>query len=158
VVWLCQGCREALPGSGVAPEASHSSPSVYSCHVDAEEMLAALRRRGHRVTGPRRLVIQEVAGLTGHISADAIHRAIAAKDPSVNRSTVYRTPDVLERLGYLAHHHEAPGIAYHHVAEHGHLHLACLACGYVAAVDDLPAAEEFVRRLADDAAFHADLG
>src|SRR5206468_2385408 len=89
----------------------------------AKEMLAALRSQGYRITAQRSLVLEQIATTTGHIAAEALHRAVAASDPTVNRSTVYRTLDLLERLGYLAHHHDAAGIVYHHIAEHGHLHL-----------------------------------
>ncbi len=51
-------------------------------------------------------------------------------DPETTPSTVYRTLDVLEKLGLVRHGHGADGREEFHVlpeAEHGHLH--CQACG-----------------------------
>ena len=100
-----------------------------------DDVLATLRLRGHRLTAPRRMIVEQVIDARDHIAADAVHRAVAARYPTVNRSTVYRTLDLLERHGFLSHHHDATGIVYHHADEHGHVHLACLACDHVEAVD-----------------------
>src|SRR4029079_8957305 len=62
-----------------------------------------------------------------------------SRDPDTTPSTVYRTLDVLEELGYLAHSHAADGREEHHVlpvAVHAHLH--CSDCGASRA---LPATE-----------------
>ena len=51
-------------------------------------------------------------------------------DPATIPSTVYRTLDVLEELGFVRHGHGADGREEFHVlpdAEHGHLH--CGSCG-----------------------------
>lgn len=123
----------------------------------ADQLEAALRRHGHRMTAQRRLILEEIAAARGHIAADAIHRAVAAQDPTVNKSTVYRTLDLLERLGRLVHHHDATGMAYHHADEHGHLHLACLGCGHMTLVEDTAIADDFVERLHEAHGFRANL-
>jgi Fur family ferric uptake transcriptional regulator len=122
-----------------------------------DQMLSALRRRGHRLTGQRRAILDGVASSGGHISADAVHRAVSAAHPTVDRSTVYRTLALLERLGFLVHHHDATGIAYHHAEDRGHVHLACLACDHVDALRDLSLADEFVRKLEQQQGFRANL-
>ena len=122
-----------------------------------DQMLAALRRRGYRLTGQRRAILDRVAAAGGHISAETVHRTVSQRHPTVDRSTVYRTLDLLERLGFLVHHHDATGIAYHHAADHGHVHLACLACDHVDALQDLSLADEFARKLEQRQGFRADL-
>jgi Fur family transcriptional regulator, ferric uptake regulator len=61
--------------------------------------------------------------------AELVERCRAI-DPATTPSTVYRTLDVLEELGYLSHHHGIDGREEFHVLpieEHGHLH--CRSCG-----------------------------
>jgi Fur family ferric uptake transcriptional regulator len=65
--------------------------------------------------------------------------------------------ELLERLGFLAHHHDATGISYHHIGDHDHVHLACLACDYVGALSDASLAEEFTRKLEAVQGFKANL-
>jgi Fur family ferric uptake transcriptional regulator len=66
----------------------------------------------------------------GHVTgADLVERC-RELDPTTTPSTVYRTLDVLEDLGYVSHHHGIDGREEYHVlptAAHGHLH--CRTCG-----------------------------
>jgi Fur family ferric uptake transcriptional regulator len=122
--------------------------------MSASQMLAALRRRGYRITAQRQAIVERVAGARGHIAPEALGRAL----DRVDRSTVYRTLDLLERLGFLAHHHDATGIAYHHAGDHDHVHLACLACDHVGELEDRSIADELVRKLEQTQGFRANLG
>jgi Fur family ferric uptake transcriptional regulator len=121
----------------------------------AEQMLATLRQRGHRLTAPRRMIVEQVASASGHIAAESIHRAVAARYPAVSRSTIYRTLDLLERHAFLSHHHDASGMVFHHVDEHGHVHLACLACDHVAAIEGL--GDELAHELEERFGFRVNL-
>jgi Fur family ferric uptake transcriptional regulator len=121
--------------------------------MSASQMLAALKRRGCRLTGQRRAIVERVAAAEGHIAPEALARTLTG----VDRSTVYRTMELLERLGFLAHHHDATGITYHHVGDHDHVHLACLACDYVGALADGSLAAEFERKLETAQGFRANL-
>ena len=121
--------------------------------MSASLMLAALRRRGYRITAQRQAIVERVAGARGHIAPEALGRAL----DGVDRSTVYRTLELLERLGFLAHHHDATGISYHHIGDHDHVHLACLACDHVGALTDASLAEEFTRKLEAAQGFRANL-
>lgn len=130
---------------------------ISSMRGTLDQMLSALRRRGYRLTGQRRAILGAVAVARGHIAAEAVHRAVAECHPTVDRSTVYRTLDLLERLGFLVHHHDATGIAYHHAGDHGHVHLACLVCDHVDALDEPLLTEEFARKLEERRGFRANL-
>ena len=66
----------------------------------------------------------------GHVTGAELVERCRELDPTTTPSTVYRTLDVLEGLGYLSHHHGMDGREEFHVlptADHGHLH--CRACG-----------------------------
>ena len=92
-----------------------------------------------RWTPQRRALIEVLSGLDGHVTgADLVERC-REMDAETIPSTVYRTLDVLEELGFVSHSHRADGREEYHVlpdAEHGHLQ--CMSCG---ASWELPAAE-----------------
>jgi len=89
-----------------------------------------LRARGLRWTPQRRLILDVITEAEGHVTGAEFVDRCRARDPDTTPSTVYRTLDVLEELGYLAHSHAADGREEYHVlpaAEHAHLH--CADCG-----------------------------
>jgi Fur family ferric uptake transcriptional regulator len=89
-----------------------------------------LRARGLRWTPQRRTLIEVLSQTDGHVTgADLVERC-RALDPATIPSTVYRTLDVLEELGFIRHGHGADGREEFHVLperEHGHLY--CQDCG-----------------------------
>jgi Fur family ferric uptake transcriptional regulator len=89
-----------------------------------------LRTRGLRWTPQRRLILDVLEATDGHITGAELVERCRARDPDTTPSTVYRTLDVLEELGYVQHSHAASGREEYHIlpgAEHGHLE--CQACG-----------------------------
>ena len=85
----------------------------------------------------------------GHISPQHVVRRVQEKIPGVNASTVYRTLEMLEDAGVVAHAHLERGAEYHRVGEHDHVHLECARCGLqesVAATDVAPAATAIAHR------------
>ncbi len=89
-----------------------------------------LRARGLRWTPQRRLILDVITSAQGHVTGSEFVDRCRERDPDTTPSTVYRTLDVLEELGYLAHSHAADGREEYHVlpvAEHAHLH--CSDCG-----------------------------
>jgi Fur family ferric uptake transcriptional regulator len=88
-----------------------------------------LRARGLRWTPQRRLILDVLGATTGHVTGSEIVERCRAKDPETTPSTVYRTLDVLEELGYLHHSHGADGREEFHVLPHAeHAHLLCDRC------------------------------
>ncbi len=96
-----------------------------------------LRARGLRWTPQRRLLIEVLAGIDGHVTgADLVERC-RRLDPETIPSTVYRTLDVLEEIGLVRHGHGADGREEYHVlpaVEHGHLY--CGGCGAVEEISE----------------------
>jgi Fe2+ or Zn2+ uptake regulation protein len=60
-----------------------------------------LAGRGIRLTAPRRAILSVIETATKHLDASQILRKARAVDASVNRSTVYRTLDLLKRQGLI---------------------------------------------------------
>jgi Fur family transcriptional regulator, ferric uptake regulator len=88
-----------------------------------------LRSRGLRWTPQRRLILDVLEATNGHITGSELVERCRERDPDTTPSTVYRTLDVLEELGYIRHSHSAAGREEFHVlpgTDHGHLQ--CRAC------------------------------
>jgi Fur family ferric uptake transcriptional regulator len=89
-----------------------------------------LHAQGLRWTPQRRILVDVLARTTGHVTGAELVERCRAIDPATTPSTVYRTLDVLEDLGYVSHHHGIDGREEFHVLPieaHGHLH--CRSCG-----------------------------
>jgi Fur family ferric uptake transcriptional regulator len=101
-----------------------------------DDALAALRRGGERVTEPRRAVLQALADLPDHPTAEQVVTAVEARSAGVHRATVYRTLETLTALGIVTHVHVGHGGTAYHLAERRHLHAQCHTCGAVVDVPD----------------------
>jgi Fur family ferric uptake transcriptional regulator len=112
--------------------------------VDTREMPeaapgdTALRRtlheRGLRMTPQRQLVLDAVRAL-GHATPEQVCAQVQRGAPAVNITTVYRTLDLLERLGLVRHTHLGHGAPTYSELAHEHVHLVCHSCGTVTEVD-----------------------
>ena len=122
------------------------------------EIRDELRSRGLRWTPQRRLILEVLSATEGHITGSEVVERCRARDPETTPSTVYRTLDVLEELGYVSHSHSAAGREEYHVlpgADHGHLQ--CRDCGPTWELD-VDAANTLVRPLGERVGFTADVG
>lgn len=89
-----------------------------------------LRSRGQRWTNQRRTLVEVLAASRGHVTGAELVERCRALDPATVPSTIYRSLDVLEELGFVRHAHGPDGREEFHVlpaADHGHLH--CGSCG-----------------------------
>ena len=98
--------------------------------LSATELKLALKQRGLRMTPQRQLVLDAVASMHGHLSADQVYQHVVRVFPDVNISTVYRTLEVLEELGVVRHTHFHDDVAqYERTDEAQHHHMVCSRCG-----------------------------
>jgi len=90
-----------------------------------------LRSHGYRVTPQRQLVLEAVAKLD-HATPEEIAASVQQTAKGVNISTIYRTLELLDTLGLVAHTHLNHGApTYHLASEAAHVHLVCQGCGKV---------------------------
>jgi Fur family transcriptional regulator, ferric uptake regulator len=90
-----------------------------------------LRSRGYRVTPQRQLVLEAVARLD-HATPEEIAVSVQQTAKGVNISTIYRTLELLNDLGLVAHTHLNHGApTYHLASDAGHVHLVCQDCGKI---------------------------
>lgn len=109
------------------------------------------------MTPQRQLILEAIASLSGHISADAVHQRVVRAFPNVNISTVYRTLELLQDLGYVTHTHFDDGVAQYHLADDGmHQHLVCRRCGAEQELD-MATLDPLAQRLRESYGFEADL-
>jgi Fur family transcriptional regulator, ferric uptake regulator len=89
-----------------------------------------LRASGLRWTPQRRTLVDVLRGHQGHVTATELIAQCRDRDRTTTPSTVYRTLDVLEEFGLVAHGHGPDGREeYHVLPDQIHGHLYCSACG-----------------------------
>jgi Fur family peroxide stress response transcriptional regulator len=94
---------------------------------------SALRARGLRLTGPRRVILEVLRGTESHPTAEWVHRLVRRRLPRVSLGTVYRNLRLLVAQGLAA---EIPGPHARFDANmEAHHHFTCLRCGRMLDVD-----------------------
>jgi Fur family ferric uptake transcriptional regulator len=109
------------------------------------------------MTPQRLMILSAIESSREHISAEEIHARVAAMYPNVNISTVYRTLELLKKLGMLYEIDLGEGrIRYHAEGSGHHHHLVCQGCGKVIDIDEatLSSLKDILLR---DYGFSADL-
>jgi Fur family ferric uptake transcriptional regulator len=90
-----------------------------------------IKERGLKSTRQRDEIASWFFAVKGHLSADAIYRAIQSASPGIGFSTVYRTMKLLCESGLVSERHFRDGEAlYENVSEH-HDHCICNSCGKI---------------------------
>ena len=116
------------------------------------------RQKGHRLTAQRDPVLQILTECSGHVVPNDIYELVHLRLPMVNRSTVYRSLDILEEMGVVRHIHDGDGAERYHRAEDPlHLHLYCHSCGHQIDVADLTVSSPLQATLRAQYGFAADL-
>lgn len=108
--------------------------------VDA--LLATLGRAGLRLTEPRRVVAELVAGREGHFTAAELVTDARRTHPGIGRATIFRALDLFASLD-LVERVDLPGGDHAYVACEAvhHHHAICTGCGRSLDVEDLGLAE-----------------
>jgi Fur family ferric uptake transcriptional regulator len=129
---------------------SHAAP------MDWAVVRERLHAEGLRWTPQRRTLVEVLSATDGHVTGAEVVERCRALDPTTTPSTVYRTLDVLEDLGYVSHHHGIDGREEYHVLPteaHGHLH--CRQCGGSWEITSIES-DAIARMLGTARAFHVD--
>ena len=96
---------------------------------------AQLASRGIRMTSQRRAILSVIETAKKHLHAGQILRKAQRLNASVDRSTVYRTLELLKRHGIIDEldlmHMETEGHYYERKVAPDHIHMACLRCGKI---------------------------
>ena len=101
-----------------------------------DRFLSQLHQRGFRFTPQRRAILQVMHLLDAPDTAEVILQRALAVTAGINRSTVYRTLEVLSDLGLVSVIDAADDQRHYLLMgdEEPHIHLVCQSCGSVTAV------------------------
>ena len=95
----------------------------------------SLRDKGVRLTRQRRLLLDLIDNSGLHLDADTLYQMAHAKDPKLNRVTVYRTLKLLKESGLVDEldlaHFDGEKHYYETRLKQEHAHIICLRCGRV---------------------------
>jgi Fur family transcriptional regulator, ferric uptake regulator len=99
------------------------------------QLLSEVEARGIRLTAQRRALIETIQEATSHLDAESLLKLARIRDPNIDRATVYRTIELLKRLGMIDEldlmHLNGEKHYYEVKTEKDHLHLACFDCGKI---------------------------
>jgi Fur family transcriptional regulator, ferric uptake regulator len=98
--------------------------------------LKVIKEKGLRLTPQRRLIIDILHNTHAHLTGEDIIRQVQTRMPGVNKSTIYRTLDMLEKAGCVFKSESGDHSIYHHDEEGHHHHLMCSRCGKTIECDD----------------------
>lgn len=94
-----------------------------------------LAGRGIRMTAQRRAILSVMETATKHLDASQILRKARHLDATVDRSTVYRTLELLKRQGMIDEldlmHLNGERHYYERKLGPDYIHMACLRCGKI---------------------------
>ena len=96
----------------------------------SDNLTAALRQRGMRVTPQRVVVHRALQELDRHVTADELLDAVTERLPNVSLPTIYATLELFEELG-MVRRVQRSGTALFDPRTDTHHHLVCSGCGSV---------------------------
>lgn len=98
-------------------------------------LLQELTRRGIRITGQRKILIETIQNAPRHLDAATLLALARERDGSINRATVYRTLELLKKLRLIDEldlmHLNGEKHFYEVKTSIDHIHLACFQCGRI---------------------------
>lgn len=100
-----------------------------------DDAAARLRAAGLRVTRQRVSILEALASLGGHRTADEVGAALRDAGAPLPRASLYHALGAMAAAGVLLVADAGPGVARYEVASSWHHHLVCRSCG---AVLDVP--------------------
>ncbi len=90
--------------------------------------LIKLKARGFKLTPQRRLIVDIIHGSGDHVTAEEIITRVKSEMPGVNKSTIYRTLETLEKTGCIVKSGAGDHFIFHPAEEGHHHHLLCASC------------------------------
>lgn len=111
--------------------------NVFHLHIDmtlnAKKIASLLKQHGYKLTRQRRTVLNVIALSREHLTPATIYERVRQEHPDIGLVTIYRTLDILARLGLICEVHAGGSCRSYLIrrpSEHHH-HLICSDCGTV---------------------------
>jgi len=98
-----------------------------------KKIAAILRQYGYKFTPQRRIVIRAIASSQDHLTPAAIYEKVHQQHPDIGLVTIYRTLDILTKLGLICEVHVGGSCRSYLMRRPSvhHHHLVCSDCGRV---------------------------
>jgi Fur family transcriptional regulator, ferric uptake regulator len=100
-----------------------------------DSIKGSLKQRGVRLTRQRKLLLELIDKSGEHLDAEGLFQMAKARDPKLNRVTVYRTLKMLKQGGLVDEldlmHYGGDQHYYETRMKQEHAHVICLRCGKV---------------------------
>ncbi len=110
---------------------------VFALSHETTEYEDIIRAAGHRVTPQRIHILDAVCAAQGHTTLGEVYARVCQVDPSIDRSTLYRTLKLFIDLGLVVSADKHDGETYYEIAKpQHHHHLVCRKCGKEWDIDD----------------------
>jgi Fur family ferric uptake transcriptional regulator len=107
-----------------------TTPQIERC-----PLLQELARRGIRLTGQRKILVEIIQESENHLDAATLLERARQRDSGINRATVYRTIELLKKLRLVDEldlmHLNGEKHFYEAKPNVDHVHLACFECGRI---------------------------
>ncbi len=101
-----------------------------------DDYAGRLRRQGYRLTPQRRLILDTLCALGGHVTIGALYDEVHRRAPTIDRATVYRTLHFFTGLQLVVSAEIEGQTVYEIAPPTPHHHLVCQACGAVEGLAD----------------------
>ncbi|MBE9482181.1 MAG: transcriptional repressor, partial [Chloroflexi bacterium] len=96
-----------------------------------------LKEKGYRLTPQRKVILEILHQTDEHVTAENIYDRVRARLPRANKSTIYRTLELLKKLNLVAETNlGGNSVYYHHIEQAHHHHLVCQECGAIIDLDE----------------------
>ena len=125
-------------GAGLLVSADEKGFHLPTVMLTGKRLESTLRQHGYRVTPQRRAVLNVIAINRDHLAPADIYERVRRERPGIGLVTIYRTLDMLDKLGLICEVHSAGSCRSYVLrrpSEHHH-HLVCSYCGTVADFTD----------------------
>lgn len=125
--------------------------------INIRSIEGVLRREGFKITPQRRAVLYTIADNRDHLTPIDIYEKVSLQHPGIGLVTIYRTLDILDKLGLICEVHSGGNCRSYLLrrpSEHHH-HLVCSSCGTVADFTECDLSE-LAERLSNETGFKID--
>ena len=93
------------------------------------DYIQILRKQGYRVTPQRLIVLDAICDVGGHADLGQITARVKYLDPTIDKSTIYRSLDVLCEVGLVVEAEMDKQGKVYNIVGTSHHHLVCRSCG-----------------------------
>ena len=123
--------------------------------LDVKEVFVTyLKKKSHRITNERFLILDSALKMKGHFDADELFLNMKNDYLNVSRATVYKTLELMSECGILTKHNFKGDRGRYEtkIGRKNHYHLICTLCNRIFEFEN-PAIEKIQSRICSESGF-----